>query len=214
MPRLRGRPLFDMKDWDRKRRAEVLGAVVGNFLPLLGVLFFGWSLAGVVVIYWFENIVIGLVNILKLWTNRGEGSTAGGRVFLSIFFTVHYGMFTVGHGTFLEDLIVKTPGGLGMMVWEGLHTYHWAIGGFLVSHLWVFWREYLKGGERKAIPLQKVMFLPYPRVVVLHVAIIVGAGVTMIFQSPWFFVILLVVLKTALELGLIFKKKTLLAAPR
>ena len=43
-----------------------------NSIPLFGVLFGGWTLLEVVAIYWFENVLIGLINVLKIATCRPE----------------------------------------------------------------------------------------------------------------------------------------------
>lgn len=40
--------------------------VLANLIPLLGVLAWGWKVFDVVVLYWFENVVIGAINIFKM----------------------------------------------------------------------------------------------------------------------------------------------------
>lgn len=40
--------------------------VASNLVPLVGVLAWGWQVFDVVVLYWFENVVLGVINILKM----------------------------------------------------------------------------------------------------------------------------------------------------
>lgn len=42
--------------------------VLANLIPLIGVLSWGWNVFDVVVLYWFENVVIGVINLLKMLT--------------------------------------------------------------------------------------------------------------------------------------------------
>lgn len=96
-----------------------------NLYPLAGVLFLGWSLGAIMILYWLENAVIGLYNVVRMAVvtfGRGFGAGAyrnvsgvaavgGGRggaevpaiagLFLIPFFCVHYGLFWAGHGFFV-----------------------------------------------------------------------------------------------------------------
>ena len=113
-----------------------------NLLPIVGVLFWGWSVFEIVSLYWFENVVIGAINILKMLTSCGDGSDlpSGGKqtpvrehpempdylrnptgakalnhgvkLFLVPFFTVHYGMFCFVHGIFVFTLLGGKGGGM------------------------------------------------------------------------------------------------------
>ena len=39
---------------------------VANLLPLIGVVFLGWDAAAIVLLYWIENLIIGLFNVLRM----------------------------------------------------------------------------------------------------------------------------------------------------
>jgi hypothetical protein len=60
--------LFSISVW-KKRSVQIL--ILANLLPLMGVLFFDWSLFAVMYLYWFENVIIGLFNIMRM--SRAEG---------------------------------------------------------------------------------------------------------------------------------------------
>lgn len=42
--------------------------IVANLVPLAGVFFWDWSIFEVVLLYWMENVIIGIINILKMAT--------------------------------------------------------------------------------------------------------------------------------------------------
>jgi len=104
--------------------AVVLVAV--NMLPLIGVAFWGWSLMLILVLYWLESGIVGVVNVFKI--ARAEGglddgapavsvdgprimirlsgmgrimSSGLGRGALIAFFVMHYGIFWAVHGVFV-----------------------------------------------------------------------------------------------------------------
>ncbi|MEM9315282.1 MAG: DUF6498-containing protein, partial [Pseudomonadota bacterium] len=38
---------------------SALALIVSNALPMLGVLFLGWDVGAIVVLYWSENLILG-----------------------------------------------------------------------------------------------------------------------------------------------------------
>src|SRR5947199_7622205 len=54
--------------------------VAANAIPLVGVLFFGWSLWTILVLYWAENGIVGLWTVPKILLARGSAADAGGRL--------------------------------------------------------------------------------------------------------------------------------------
>lgn len=60
--------VFTKPTWHDARfwKPSVLSLIAANFLPLLGVLFLGWSTFAIVVVYWAENVIIGIINVLKM----------------------------------------------------------------------------------------------------------------------------------------------------
>jgi hypothetical protein len=49
---------------DYKTSAYTL--IAANVLPLFGVLFLGWDTFSIVALYWFENVIIGMITVLKM----------------------------------------------------------------------------------------------------------------------------------------------------
>lgn len=86
--------------------------VIVNLIPVAGVLFFDWSASLLVFMYWVENVVIGFYHVLRMLITTGYGTVSAGSpgqavfplllgLFVTVFFTIHYGGFTAGHGVFV-----------------------------------------------------------------------------------------------------------------
>ena len=54
----------------------VAALILANLVPLAGVLWFGWDVWGVLIIYWLENGIFGLFNVLKMRRPRGRTTVA------------------------------------------------------------------------------------------------------------------------------------------
>jgi len=262
------------------RSAIVL--VVANAIPVIGVLFFGWSLLTILVLFWIENGIVGFWNIPRILLARGtilqalvdmpidaamnatgnaraaaelrarwqqaQGrlamqESAGrpvmpvgsmplnlggiGRAGMALFFLVHYGMFWAVHGIFvfalpsfmsfgggaacfdegisgglpfapgLGDTFCASP--FGEVVWSNVWL---AAGALFLSHGASFFLNYLGKREYLTASAAKQMFAPYSRVVMLHLTIIFGAFIIAFLGAPIGALLVLVVLKTAFDLGL------------
>ena len=95
----------------------VVALVVANVIPLIGVLFFGWSVWTILIVYWLENGIVGAFNVMKIaraqggdddaatgWTINGRPATSMAKAGLIPFFVMHYGLFWVVHGVFVFTL--------------------------------------------------------------------------------------------------------------
>ena len=193
----------------------VVALVVANLIPLIGVLFFGWSVWNILVIYWLENGIVGVINVLKMSVATGDEVTPGvtfmvnGRPATSAtkmglipFFIVHYGIFWFVHGIFVLTL----PAFFSLMSDDGmtldLGPVVFAAVGLAISHGLSFWWNFLHGGEYRRTTAAALMFAPYKRLVALHITIIFGAFAVMFTGAPAAAVAVLVAIKTAIDLAL------------
>ena len=105
----------------KSRTISTLALIISNCVPLVGVLFFHWDQIPILMLYWFENVAIGFYTLLKL---RKVGDTK-----YTIFFLLHYGLFTYGHFQFLFVMLSITsfftphprlPSEFGMKFFSGL----------------------------------------------------------------------------------------------
>ena len=204
--------------------AAVLVAV--NIVPLVGVAFWGWSLMLILVLYWIESGIVGVVNVLKIARASGPSSigVGGSRVSVRMtgmaaglarggiigFFILHYGMFWVVHGVFVfllplfAGLSTVEPGasGQGPMDFGPLPLEGVGLSalGLAASHGISFFVNYLGRGEYLHVSPEQQMMSVYGRVFVLHITILGGAFVVGFFGTPFAALVLLVGLKTAIDL--------------
>ena len=207
----------------------VVALIVANAVPLIGVLFFGWSVWTILIVYWLENGIVGAFNVLKMvraqgdddgvasgWSINGRPAAGMPRAGLVPFFIMHYGIFWVVHGVFVFTLpLFASFGSDGPNIGPGPDpwTIVLAIVALFISHGLSYYFNFLGSGEYKRVTPVGQMFAPYGRLVVLHVTIIFGAILTALTGAPVAAVVVLVVLKTALDLALHLREHRRLSGP-
>jgi len=185
---------------------SALALVAANLVPLVGVLGLGWTVFSVLLLYWCENVVVGAVNVLRMLVARPRDVGADlGKVFLVPFFVFHYGMFTFVHGVFVLELFGPgpargLPGPAAFVAAVGAAGVWYGVLAMAASHGFSFVHNYLLGGEYRNASLQALMARPYGRVMVLHVTILAGGFLAKAMGAPVAALVVLVALKTALDL--------------
>jgi len=179
--------------------------VLANPVPIFGVLFLGWTVFPLVLLYWLENVVVGAFNVAKLlMAQPREPAYWVGKLILVPFFVVHFGGFTYVHGALVVaffgpkgaqpfDLLTAVPAAIRA------NQLGWGVLSLVISHGLSFYWNYLKNGEYQRASLNALMGQPYGRVIVLHLTVLFGGWVVMLLGSPLFALVLLVVLKTAAD---------------
>lgn len=200
-----------------RRNISLAALVVVNLIPLVGVMAWDWDVASVVILYWSENIVLGVYTLVKMLAK----SPIGG-IFMGLFFTIHYGGFCAVHGIFVlalttdtnPDFIQGEPWPLFLVFVQLLVEVitsvlkmappEWLIGfaALFVSHGISLVLNYFMGGEHREQTTKTLMNAPYKRIVILHVAIIAGGFGVAAFGSPTPLLVLLVALKLGLDVWL------------
>jgi hypothetical protein len=241
-------------DDDVRWTGPALMLIAVNCVPLVGVVLWGWSLFEIVVLYWFENLVIGAINALKMLTcipdaahlklaaaeeqsaagrkrfaqtsapaagqavGTGESDSAAlrkaavghqvSKLLMVPFFSFHYGFFCIIHGVFVFSLLgrddVVGPGGpivmLRAMLTEVLGGGLWfAALALIASHLYSYLFHFLWRGELRRTYAARLFLAPYGRIVVLHIAILLGAFATLVLGQPVILLLLLIIGKTLLD---------------
>ncbi len=191
------------------QRPSVITLIAANLFPLFGALFLGWGVFPIMFLFWLENVVIGAFNVLRMLVASPSAPSKWMFKVIGVpFFVVHYGMFTLGHGVFVLELF----GGDLMGNSKGWPlTLERILGGLSAHHLWVallalvashgfsFAWNYIRKGEYRHASPEALMVRPYGRVVLLHVTIIFGALLIALFGTPVVALMLLVVLKVAID---------------
>ncbi len=191
-----------------KRGLTLIAIIVSNLVPIFGILFLGWSVSSVMILYWTENVIAGLFTVLKMAFAQGgieEGrsrrnsssgtATTLGKLSLIPFFCVHFGAFCLGHGAFVVALFL--PKDLTPRDWLNLLAGMWVpILGMLISYGIYFVQHYLRNGAYTYASLSGLMKEPYARIVPMHVGLIAAAFLIVTLGSPIWVVLFLVALKT------------------
>jgi hypothetical protein len=152
---------------------------------------------------------------------RGSLPHRVGSVGTAVFFAFHYGVFWTVHGVFVRLFFGPEPGPFGG-AWSGpgfpvgpfgglpmiAEPVGPAVGGgfalallsLVVSHGTSYVVNYLGRGEDRSRSPLELMQQPYGRVLVLHVTILFGGFLAMFLGQPLLSLVLLVALKTAVDL--------------
>lgn len=205
-----------------RRTLSALVLIGVNTIPIFGVVFFGWNLFSILLLYWFENGIIGFFNVFKIalaskpmsgessFTINGRPANRMGKAFLIPFFIFHYGLFWTVHGIF----VVVFFGFMAGEMFGGTSSAPDLGGGFrgfdpegvaiaaaslALSHGVSFFINFIREGEYLNVAPDEQMFRPYPRVVVLHVTILGGGFLAGYFGTPLASLILLVILKIVID---------------
>jgi hypothetical protein len=209
----------------------VAALVIANLIPLLGVLFLGWSVWTILILYWLENGIVGAFNILRIRKAAGPMDATGAsfrmngrpvdmasRAGLITFFIIHYGLFWIVHGVFVLTLPLFAmmgpsgdPAEFAGDVSPG--TILVALIALTISHGVSYYFNFVKGGEYLRVSPAGQMFAPYGRLVVLHITIIVGGMAIAFTGAPAAAVAILVLLKTVLHVGFHLAAHRAIATP-
>lgn len=187
------------------KRPPVLAVLVINLIPAACVLFFGWSALVLLLLYWAENVVIGVVNVFRMAVAAWREGVGGilSALFLIPFFIIHYGLFCAGHGFFA----VMVTGGVFAghdpldalrQVWADRWNYVAPLIAMAAFHLTAF-VEWIRSGAWKTATVSQQMGEPYGRIIVMHLTVLLGAVAVVVLGQPAAAVALLAVLKTVFE---------------
>ena len=188
---------------------SAVALVAANLVPVYSVLFFGWDVFVVVFLFWLENVVVGIFNVLRIiCAQPADPVGCVAKAFGVPFFCFHYGMFTAIHGVFVFALFggeAHVPEGLPTpaFVWHEVTGRHLVIPflALAASHAFSFAYNYIGKGEYRTANIGQLFIRPYGRVVVLHVAIIGGGFVIMLLGAPVLGLLLLVLLKIGMDVA-------------
>ena len=200
-----------------KLRAVVLALLI-NAVPLAGVLYFEWSAINVLVLYWFENLLIGLCTLIRLvmhrrWTRKRGYWRHSNRLGIQINnkpaemgligeYATGTFVFTLGHGVFVAGIAVLVQQNypdqaMWQLSWDQVLRGALAIAAFLGIELIVDLTR-IRGASFAA--LRDYAQARMSRIVVLHLAIIFGMFAMAMSNSPMGVLYVLIALKTGSDL--------------
>jgi hypothetical protein len=173
--------------------------VAANVVPLAGVLFFGWDLGNIMLLYWAESGVIAFYTVMKIAI---VGRLAA--LVAAPFFIGHFGGFMTGHfllvyGLFLRGIGWQPPGAAGALY--AIFVPSWgSLAALFISHGISFLTNFIGQREYDGATVSALMAEPYHRVVLMHLTLILGGWVVLLIGMPAGAIVVLLVLKTAVDL--------------
>ena len=203
----------------------VIALIAMNLLPLIGVFGVGWDAGTIVFLYWLENVVIGLLNIPKILSCRAQHPDTpppaapiagrfsvpdlpaskrqpiGAAIFLCVFFSFHYGMFCFGHYMFLKTTYRQLPDFSEMLSALTGTVLFWSLLGLTFSHIISMVVNFYGKKEYVGRSPNAQMFMPYSRIVLLHVVIILSGFVALATGQGTATILLLVLFKIGFDLA-------------
>ncbi len=174
--------------------------VTVNLAPLYGVLVWHWGVFELIVLYWIENIIFGVRYLLKLLINDYPSESRLTNLFTAVFFSLHYGIFTLVHGVFVFALFAPQGVFHSGNVATVLIYHH--IG--KIVFIYLFWHllYFLNEDSRSCSeqPIKSVMNEPYGRIIILHLTLIGGGFLVAALGEPIWALVLLSALKIGFEI--------------
>jgi hypothetical protein len=170
---LAGRAVADNSVWS---------LLAANLFAIVVTLATHMTLRELLLVYWVQNVVIGasfFIRILSLENFSTEGFTINERPVeetpaskrkVALFFAVHFGLFHFVYLMFLAAGGTRDGAApdFGLDFWV-------CVLAFVVNHVYSL-RENVRNDRRGRPNLGTLMFLPYARVVPMHLAIILGGA--------------------------------------
>jgi hypothetical protein len=184
----------------------IASLLITNIIPLVGVLWGGWSSSTILLVYWFESAVIGFFTLQKIRIAEQTGAlnkytvtlnnqpvTQNHYQFLSVFFLMHYGIFMFVHLIFLLVFFLRPSlnfVGLGLSALS-----------VVFSHFVSYQQNFITNKEYQHKTADYYFWSPYPRVIAMHVAVILGAMIMFTQGQSVLSLAVLVIVKTISDLG-------------
>lgn len=197
----------------RKKATTAWVLILTNCIPLVGVLFFGWSVFETVFLYWMESALIALVTIallvlMPISAADREGVPVNQKLIAIPFFVLHFGAFMWAH-LFLIVLFLGQSGE-GSMIQQAFETV-WktpsiglALLSLVASHAYSFFTNYIVT-KKYLQPLNKenfwsLMQKPYKRIFMMQLTVLLGAFAITLLRLPQLMVVALVAVKIFFDL--------------
>ncbi len=180
---------------------STLALLAANVVPMVGVLFFGWNIADVLLLYWGESVVIGFYTLLKLGVVVRKWILLQGP-----FFVLHFGfimlwflgvILMIAHEVVRIDAGRYLPQDFAAIAWSHAP----ALVAFLFSHGVSFHVNFLGRREYIGRETRDLMFEPYRRVGPMLIMVILAGFLVAVFGGVRWLMLVVIALKLAFDVG-------------
>ena len=198
------------------RWVNLLFVLAINAVPLYGVWYKGWSASTVVVLYWFENLMIAFFTCGRIWLHRTltrkRGHWRGGTLgvqsngkpvtsgLLGEYATLAF-VFTLAHGIFVAGFVaIAADHGSGPEWKFSREQFMAGAQWLLIAMTLEFLSDAATMRSRNFAWIKAYVGQRTGRVLVMHFVIILGMGAMMLTESPFAMLYALIGLKTLWDL--------------
>ena len=162
---------------------SAIALVVANLVPLVGVLFFGWNLADLMVLYWVESGVVAFYTVLKIAIVGRLGGPRGGAVLRRSLRRLHGRPFPADLRLFLQEsdagwLPARARNCLPSSSPSGRRLPRSSSATACRSSRTSLDREY------EGATVSGLMTAPYNRIMVMHLTLIFGGWIILLMGMP------------------------------
>jgi len=186
---------------------SVLSIIVVNIFPILGVIYLNWDAVTIIKLYIIETAIIGFFNFKKIKKAKGKlkdinnTSNLAGKSpkYIARFFFIHYNGFILIQSIFVAVLFSNI--GNDATESKGIFDLDFlsSVILFIISEAYSYYKNYIQNKKYLTASPDVLMLLPYKRIVVQQLTILIGGSILIAYQIPLMLVIL-VVLKTFFDI--------------
>lgn len=148
--------------------------ILANIFILAQYFYFGWGTGEVLLLFWIESAIVGFYTILKMITFRlrlsepNPTSKMPPLLFVIPFFFIHFGGFMAGHLFFIVLAFIPEFS-ISLLLALIASTIP-----LFLSHGFSFVSNFLLKKEYSSLDFGNIMLMPYRRIVIMHLTIILG----------------------------------------
>jgi len=160
------------------KKFSVYSLILANILVVVMAIVGHWPLANVLWVYWCQSVIIGIFQVVRMLNYRPQ--TPGeitvdpkcgwspsktnrfGKIFITLFFVFHYGLFHVVYFIFLAG-IFASPLKVFPIIWPAILI-------FVVNHF----ISLLSDPNEKKASLSDLFTAPYKRIFPMHLILFFG----------------------------------------
>ena len=186
---------------------------------LIGIFFLGWGPASVLLAYFLETMVIGLIHIIKIftvwkWGQKQEriaterGLLQGGGAIL--FFFVHYFFFVFVQSVFLFSFMERRDADI-VNAFDVWHNYlqvlkrpdvQQALMAIVFTNVILAIRHFFLPGKYRELTISQLFFQPYLRIFIQQFTVLLG-GFFMLLGGMHAAAVILILLRLTVDLVLL-----------
>jgi len=217
---------------DIKINPPLVTLLAANIITIALAILEGWDLAMVLFIYWAQSVIIGIFTVFTLFfadtaalaadMGRSQKEAGGNPVVseryvwfykatLAGFFALHYGLFHWGYySVIIDSAIFGTVDFTDNLIWVSCAL-------FFFNHLYSY--IYHRTSERQdGVFITREFIQPYNRIIPMHLTIIFGSILVLVFSLAGIpatlpVLVLFLLLKTWMDIRLHIRKHRELTSP-